>query len=570
MIRLISLLILCSAFNLNAMDNIKIIDVEKVPISSVIRLISDKNDLNIVPSIKAKKISIGIYLKNINPIVALEEICRSHNLWLQKDPITNIYRIYSLDEYKKNILKFTEEIKVYDLKYPNSKTISKAVFELFPSRVIYFESNNESFDEEVEELDKKLEKLRIFEEQVNSSNSQNENGGNNQRDNKNSSSNQNNNSNSSGNSGNSESPREVRLPQRGIAEKIDLTAEVIQRINTAESVDEIKKIISSQDLLKNSRIYISSIINKNQVIIRTSDLKALEKIDNLIKKLDKPSPMVLLEMKILAVQLDDNFESAFDLIYNDGTSTATLNAGLIQANGALSYSNINNKFNIALTLLEKESKVRTLATPVILTLNREVSKFFNGNQAVPILTGFAGDNQTIVNDTTIITTVPTPIYDNRDLGTTLKVSPTINSDKSVQLQLSYIESELDTNSANILIPAGDTFISQAVDTERRRSFTGTVLAHDGKMIAVGGIIKESESEIEAGIPILRDIPLLSYFFAEKKKVKLREEIILLIKPYVIYNEDDHKNLNEDLLKRVSKHPNAKEQKDKLNKIKSEK
>ena len=106
-----------------------------------------------------------------------------------------------------------------------------------PSRVIYFESNNESFDEEVEELDKKLEKLRIFEEQVNSSNSQNENGGNNQRDNKNSSSNQNNNSNSSGNSGNSESPREVRLPQRGIAEKIDLTAEVIQRINTAESVE---------------------------------------------------------------------------------------------------------------------------------------------------------------------------------------------------------------------------------------------------------------------------------------------------------------------------------------------
>ena len=107
-----------------------------------------------------------------------------------------------------------------------------------------------------------------------------------------------------------------------------------------------------------------------------------------------------------------------------------------------------------------------------------------------------------------------------------------------------------------------------MDTEKRRSFTGTVLATDGKMIAVGGIIKESESEIESGVPILRDIPLLDYFFASKKKVKLREEIVILITPYVIYNEDDHKNLSEDLLNKLSEHPNARDQKNKL--LKSEK
>ncbi|MCM8536056.1 MAG: hypothetical protein NE334_08985 [Lentisphaeraceae bacterium] len=542
------------------MENIKIIDVDKVPISSVIRLISEKNDLNIVPSIKAKQTSVGIYLKNINPIVALEEICSSHNLWLQKDPSKNIYRIYSLDEYKKSVLKFSEEIKVYDLKYPNSKTISKAIFELFPSRVIYFESNNQRLDEDVEELENKLEKLLIFEEQVN--NNQNNNGQNNNQRNNNFN---NRNNNGQNNGQNNENPRDVTMPKQASHEKINLTADVIQRINTAESIEEIKRIISSQDLLKNSRIYISSILEKNQMIIRTSDQEALEKIDTLIKKLDKPNPMVLLEMKILAVTLDDNFESAFDLIYNDGTSSATLNPGLIQTNGALTYSYINSNFNVAMTLLEEESKVRTLATPVILTLNREVSKFFNGNQGVPVLTGFQGQSERVINPISGVEvfTLPTPEYDNRDLGTTLKVSPTINSDKTVQLQISSIESELDQGSVDVLIPAGDTFVVAAVDTEKRRSFTGTVLATDGKMIAVGGIIKESMTEVEAGVPILRDIPLLDYFFADKKKVKLREEIILLIKPYVIYNEQDHKTLSEDLLKRVSEHPNAGEQKDKL-------
>lgn len=547
------------------MDDIEVIDIQDTSLSSLIRLIAENNDLNIVPSIKARNTKISTYLKNINPIVALEEICSSHNLWLQKDPVKNIYRIYSLDEYKKSILKFSEEITVYDLKYPNSKTISKTVFELFPSRVLYYESNTDDLDDEVDEIETRLEKMLIFEERVNNSDSNNIAGAiSNARDNNRNNSNDNgdNDSNSSG-----EGPVEVTIPEKDDHEKFELTSEVIHQINTADSIDEIRDIISSQDIFKNSRIYISSIINKNQLIIRTGDREAMSKIDKLIKKLDTPNPMVLLEMKVLAVRLDDNFESAFDIAYDDGTTSISLDPGLIQQAGAFTYSYIDSKFNAALTLLEEDSKLRTLATPVILTLNREVSKFFNGNQAVPILTGFEGQSETVVNDNTTVTSVPTPVYETRDLGTTLKVSPTINADRTVQLQISSIESELDTNSANILIPSGDTFITQPVDTEKRRSFTGTVLANDGKTIAVGGIIKETEIEVESGVPVLRDIPLLSYLFADKKKVKQREEIIILIKPYIIYNEEDYQQLTEDLLQRVSTHPNAEGQKDKLNPLK---
>ena len=84
------------------------------------------------------------------------------------------------------------------------------------------------------------------------------------------------------------------------------------------------------------------------------------------------------------------------------------------------------------------------------------------------------------------------------------------------------------------------------------------------MIAVGGIIKETEIEIESGVPILRDIPFLDYFFEDKKIVKQREEILILIKPYIIYSEEDHEKLSEELINRVSEHPNAQGQKDKLN------
>ncbi|MDD7985881.1 hypothetical protein PQO01_13105 [Lentisphaera marina] len=551
------------------MENIKIIDIQDSSLPSIIRLIAENNDINIVPSIKARNTKVSAYLKNIHPIVALEEICSSHNLWLKKDPVKNIYRIYSLDEYKKSVLKFSEEIKVYDLKYPNSKTISKSIFELFPSRVLYYESDSEDLDDEVDEIETRLEKLLIFEERQNTSDTGNLASAISSARNNNSRNNDDNENDSDDNSSNG-GPISIKLPENDDHEKFDLTAETIHQINTAASIEEIRNIISSQDLFKNSRIYISSIINKNQMIIRTGDREAMTKIDKLIAKLDTPNPMVFLEMKVLAVRLDDNFESAFDIAYNDGTTGISLDPGLIQQAGAFTYSYIDDKFTAALTLLEEDSKIRTLATPVILTLNREVSKFFNGNADVPILTNFDGaTGTTVTGDGTVVSNVPTPQYDNRDIGTTLKVSPTINADRTVQLQISSIESEIDTSSANVLIADGDTYITQAVDTEKRRSFTGTVLANDGKMIAVGGIIKETEVEIESGVPILKDIPVLDYIFANKKTVKQREEILLLIKPYIIYSEEDHKKLSEDLLQRVSQHPNAEGQKDKLKLLQSD-
>ena len=100
---LISLFALCSFLSLNAREKIALLDVEDLTLTEVIRVIAEDNTLNIVPSIKARNTKVNIYLKNIDPIVALEEICSSHNLWLKKDAARNIYRIYSLDEYKRSI-----------------------------------------------------------------------------------------------------------------------------------------------------------------------------------------------------------------------------------------------------------------------------------------------------------------------------------------------------------------------------------------------------------------------------------------------------------------------------------
>lgn len=60
----------------------------------------------------------------------------------------------------------------------------------------------------------------------------------------------------------------------------------------------------------------------NQLIIRTADTKTMERIGELIAELDVPTPLVLLEVQVLAPRLGDDFRSAFDYQFSDGKSVA--------------------------------------------------------------------------------------------------------------------------------------------------------------------------------------------------------------------------------------------------------
>ena len=60
----------------------------------------------------------------------------------------------------------------------------------------------------------------------------------------------------------------------------------------------------------------------NQVVVRTGDEATMKQIETLIQSLDVPTPLVLLELKVMRVLLDDEFRSVFDYQYSDGSTTA--------------------------------------------------------------------------------------------------------------------------------------------------------------------------------------------------------------------------------------------------------
>jgi general secretion pathway protein D len=307
----------------------------------------------------------------------------------------------------------------------------------------------------------------------------------------------------------------------------------------------------------------------------------MDRIRELVHQLDIPTPLVLLEVKVLALELDDGFSSVFDYQFTDGKTTAgqfttgnilppagdlvegtarrfgslTPQGGGVNPN-AMIFQVVNDNFRARIQLLENKNRVTQVATPMLLTANNEVSRIFIG-QTVPVTVGFTPPTVIAGAVTANVALAGTPITQLQDLGQSLIVTPSINADRTVTLRLGQQNSRLVPNGARIPVPTTDgTVIDQPIDTVQRTSVTGTVVAKDGLTVAVGGLIEDVISDNREQVPVLGKIPGLGFFFRRQLTGRSRTELVVLIRPYVFNTPQESAALSGDLIPELSLHPFA--------------
>ena len=122
-------------------------------------------------------------------------------------------------------------------------------------------------------------------------------------------------------------------------------------------------------------------------------------------------------------------------------------------------------------------------------------------------------------------------------GVIMQVTPRVNSGGLVTLDISQEVSDVDTN-----ISAGGinspTFL--------QRSVTSRVVVQDGQTIGLAGLIRDSTSKGNSGIPWLKDIPLLGALVGTQNNTRVRTELLVLITPHVLHDQRDARALTEDL------------------------
>jgi type IV pilus assembly protein PilQ len=159
---------------------------------------------------------------------------------------------------------------------------------------------------------------------------------------------------------------------------------------------------------------------------------------------------------------------------------------------------------LELQAAEQDTRNKTISSPRIVTLNRKAATI-NNTQQVTILTG--------VNATTGL-----PIYQTFSAPLTLGVTPSVNPDNRISLELNIAKSTI-TN-AN----------TGSLDTN---TVTTNVIVENGGTVVIGGFAREAEIQTQDRVPFLGDLPYVGFLFKTTSKNQSRSELLVFITPRII-------------------------------------
>jgi general secretion pathway protein D len=509
---------------------------------------------NVVVSRDAAEQTITITLRNIGLETALEAIAVSQGLVSRKEGDSGIFVLATPEEIRGDLSAFrSNQTEVFTLLYPNASDVVRAIGDVFGPRVIVTE-DNEFIDDDFIELQNRFRRFDVIEQRSRGligGGTSVQFGG------------QFNNLQRRGNLGGQQS-RIARPPNNRQDDLPELSAEEARLLSEAAGGGD--DAAARQLAMRDAVTYVTSIQRLNRIIVRSGDPQMMDDIRSLVQRLDVPTPLVLLEVRVLRVDLSDGLDSSFDFAFRAGDVSGAFSGGEIAPppTGSILpggtgvnlsagvFQIVSNNFQARLELLQSKGRVTSLATPILLTANGEVSRIFSGEQ-VPIVVGFT-EPQVITGGDATTTLAATPVTELRDVGTDLLITANINADRTVTLRLLQETSQVNEDGATILVPTGPTFTSQSVDTVQSQSASGTIVARDGMLLAFGGLIEETESDQREQLPILGDLPLVGFLFRRESSVISRSELIVLVRPYVLSTPVEGDAISRNLLESLSIHP----------------
>lgn len=562
-----------------AKDNVKIgkLDFKQAKVSDVIRALSDISNVNIVATETASKKEVSIFLQDISVKDALELVSKTSGLWYRQDKNNGSYRVMTTEEYQNDLVIYRDDVtKVFNILHPNPIIVATAIKDLYGNRVrlsLGVEDNTT---------------MGSFGAASATSSTSRPGGG----TTTNRASRTNNNSNSGG--GINDVTDKVVITEKLSSEKLAKLDENVAAAGgdglvTAEALRGFSQSLQP--------IYITVNREHNLIVVRTSDAMAVKDIGDLIKQMDKPTPQVLLEMKILSLEIGDKYRQSFDLDYvpnsnevfgpptdqdktplftpatRNVTTTQTIgevgNQSVITSTGVISsgvrnvlglgnfaleggtfvYQFMNDKIRARIQLLQEDNKINTLSSPILLATNNKPARVFVGTEHV-ITTGFeavAGASNAVSVGTPAIV----PVTEVRSIGNTLQIMPKINADKTISLLIQQDSSSLRKAASSIPVPVGNTVVNFNVDSVQTSNIQGTVVAKDGLTIAIGGLIDHSSSNSEQKVPFLGDVPLIGELFKRKTEDKSKRELILLVTPHIITAPAEAEDVSRNTLENVS-------------------
>jgi len=332
----------------------------------------------------------------------------------------------------------------------------------------------------------------------------------------------------------------IEIRTKEAAENVPLEVRVVT-LKYAKAED-IGKVLND---VKSTRGKVQVDSRSNALVISDTPPN-LEKILPVVEALDTQTPQVMIEAKFVETQKNPKKDlginwsgtlSSHPISFGGksvssgdggggGSSSATTGpftmgpaAGMIGSWLGSSVAVLDvGELKVVLSYLNSDKDTELLANPRVVTTD-------NGKANIKITQQYPIPQFTFSEQTA---SFQLNGFQYKDIGITLQVTPRINRDNFVTLEVAPEVS--DSSKSKTFVSESATFDIPIVET---RNVTTTVLIKSGNTLAMGGLIREDNTESYTKVPVMGDIPVLGPLFRSKSLEKIKRNLLIFLTPTVL-------------------------------------
>jgi type II secretory pathway component GspD/PulD (secretin) len=268
----------------------------------------------------------------------------------------------------------------------------------------------------------------------------------------------------------------------------------------------------------------------SNTLLLSANPRYFDQVKSIIEQLDQPQPQVLIQVLLAEVTLDSTRDLGIEWDFNKMIDSAAVGASTafgvprdLAAFGGLSATVTGSDYGFLLRALENDGRLEVLSRPQILTADNKPANI-NIGQRVPLITD---SRVTQFGDT-----INSFQYEN--VGVSLRVTPRIGPDGSVQMEIGTTNSALSSSSVDIAT-GGTRGGTVRIPIINQRLANTSVSVQSGQSILIGGLISTTDDTRLKKVPVLGDIPWLGMLFRSRTKFSDRKELLILLTPQVLLN-----------------------------------
>lgn len=264
-------------------------------------------------------------------------------------------------------------------------------------------------------------------------------------------------------------------------------------------------------------------------------------IENIVRQLDQPRAQVLIHAAI--VEISGDIAEAVGVQWSVGGADAkgfiNFPGTDIPIIGGLNFDEKksapegavlqlgNDRFGALISALASNTRSNLLSTPSLLTLDNQEAEIIVG-QNVPFKTGSYATNSNGADN-------PFTTVERKDVGISLKIKPYINEGSTLRLEVAQEVSDI--------APSVSGIDSSDLITNKR-ALKSTILADDGEIIVIGGLIRDSVRTQQSGVPLLRDIPYLGALFRWTRDTQTKSNLMVFLRPTIVRSKEDLSDVSQ--------------------------